>query len=131
MDAYKTLIAWQMAHLIASVVLDLIGRHWTYRNRSILDQLARAVLSIEANIVEGYALGTDGYRLRHYRIAFGSAAEAEVLLGHIREKRILPAEPIDEIIPALHRAQRSLRGLITKYSHIPRPTSHSPKTTSK
>lgn len=133
MDSYRSLVAWQMAHLVVSVVLDLIEQHWKYRNRSILDQLSRAVVSIETNIVEGYALGTDGYRLKHYRIAFGSAAESEVLLSHMREKGILPAEPIDAILPSLLRAQRSLRGLIGKYSptpHAPHPTPRS-RTTGK
>lgn len=133
MDSHKTLVAWQMAHLVASVVLDLIERYWTYRHRSILDQLSRAALSIETNIVEGYALGTDAYMHKHYRIAFGSAAETEVLLTHIREKRILPAAPIEDVMPSLLRAQRSLRGLISKAApthHVPR-TTHRPRTTGK
>jgi four helix bundle protein len=127
MDSYKSLVAWQMAHLVASVVLDLVDRHWTYKHRSILDQLSRAALSIEANIVEGYALGTDPYMHKHYRIAFGSAAETEVLLTHILEKRILPSAPIEEVLPSLLRAQSALRGLMAKYL----PTPHAPRTTSR
>ena len=47
------------------------------RSRALFDQLRRAALSVEANVVEGYALGTPLQFRRHLRIALGSAAEAE------------------------------------------------------
>ena len=49
-------------------------RTWT-----VFDQLRRAVVSVEANIVEGYALNRPGLLQRHLRIAIGSLAEVECL----------------------------------------------------
>jgi four helix bundle protein len=47
---------------------------------ALFDQLRRAAVSVEANIVEGYALGSTPQFKRHLRIALGSAAEAECLV---------------------------------------------------
>jgi four helix bundle protein len=77
MDSYRTLDAWKLAHELCVLTLGGADDAWHPRCSELLHQLRKAVISVEANIVEGYALGTPGYRLKHYRIAFGSAAEAE------------------------------------------------------
>jgi four helix bundle protein len=43
----------------------------------LTSQIQRAVVSIESNIAEGYALGTDPNYLRHLNISVGSLAEVE------------------------------------------------------
>jgi four helix bundle protein len=50
------------------------------RSKSLFEQLKRAAISVEANLVEGYALRTLPLFKRHIRIAIGSAAEAETLI---------------------------------------------------
>src|SRR3989441_444169 len=77
MDSYKTLEAWKRAHAAVLLVFQETDRARHPRAFGLFDQLKRATLSVEANIVEGYALGTVGLCRRHLRIAFGSAAEAE------------------------------------------------------
>jgi four helix bundle protein len=45
------------------------------RHFGLADQIRRAAASIPANIVEGYALGTQRQLVRCLRIAFGSTCE--------------------------------------------------------
>jgi len=127
MDSYRSLDAWKSAH--AAVVL--IHKSTEQLNRpkscSIFDQLRRAGLSVETNIVEGYALATQPQCLRHLWIAFGSAAEAECLVRDIADLEYLDDSIVDELQTLLSRSLRTLRGLIR---NPPRnPTHHAPRTT--
>jgi four helix bundle protein len=58
MDKYRSLVAWQRAHALVLLVLRTVDARYHPRSRALFDQLKRAVISIEANIVEGYALST-------------------------------------------------------------------------
>jgi len=80
----------------------------------LFDQLRRATISVEANIVEGYALSTPLQFRRHLRIALGSAAEAECLTRLAAEVDYLPKGVTDELERLLERAMAALYGLIRK-----------------
>lgn len=127
MDSYRSLHAWKHAHaavVLAHRVTEGLTRpkHW-----AVLDQFRRAAVSVEANIVEGYALGTQAQFRRHLWIAFGSAAEAECLVRSIRELGYLSQEVARELEDLLGGAMRTLRGLIR---NPPRnPTHYAPRTT--
>ena len=69
-------------------------------------------MSVEANIVEGYALGTVPLCRRHLRIAFGSAAEAECQVRIARELDYLPHSVVDRIEETLGGAMRAIHGLM-------------------
>jgi four helix bundle protein len=96
------------------------------------DQIRRATLSVAANIVEGYALGTTALYRKHLRIAFGSAAEAEYLLKVAGELGYVDGDVVREGESLLGGAMRAIYGLMRKpprrfeerNSHIPHPTSH-------
>jgi four helix bundle protein len=112
MDSYRSLAAWQLAHAVCLQTLRGIDAAYHPRSRALFEQLRRAVISIEANIVEGYALGTRPYMLKHFRIAFGSAAESECLLRDAVELAYLPAATLDDVQPLLDRCMQTLRGLL-------------------
>src|SRR5947207_14737697 len=88
MYGYQSLDAWKRAHQAAMLILRETSRANHPRTFALYDQLRRAALSVPANIVEGYALGTPALYRKHLRIALGSAAEAEYFL---RVARILAA----------------------------------------
>src|SRR5438128_3216601 len=78
MHKYRSLVAWQRAHEAMLLALRTSDAAFHPRSKALFDQLRRAVISIEANIVEGYALSTPLQFRRHLRIALGSAAEGSV-----------------------------------------------------
>src|SRR5256714_5848559 len=107
MDSYRSLDAWKIAHEASCLA-------YQGKARTIFDQLRRAALSVEANIVEGYALGTPALCGRHLRIAFGSAAEAECLVRLAQELEYLPAVTCQELEDLPRRTMQMLRRLLTK-----------------
>jgi len=112
MNSYRTLEAWKQAHRTAVLALKATDQAYHPRSRSLFDQLKRAAVSVEANIVEGYALNTAPLCRRHLRIAFGSAAEAECLARLAGELGYLPEDTVRELTSALDTAMRALRGLL-------------------
>src|SRR3989442_15405449 len=97
MFKYRSLEAWKRSHTAVITVLRATDEPHHPRTRNVFDQLRRAALSVEANLVEGYALGTPALYRRHLRIAFGSAAEAECLLKTAEEMGYLPSETVKEV----------------------------------
>ena len=133
MDSYKTLEAWKRAHAAVLLVFQATDQARHPRAFGLFDQLKRATLSVEANIVEGYALGTIPLCRRHLRIAFGSAAEAECEARVARELDYLPESAVEEIENLLGGAMRAIHGLmisprVFRSRHGTGPN-HSPRTT--
>jgi len=82
------------------------------KSRALFDQLKRAAISVEANIVEGYALGTPALCRRHLRIAFGSAAEAECLALAAGEADYLDMTTVKQMEMTFGGAMKALRALL-------------------
>ena len=62
MDSYRSLDAWQLAHDLCIKTLKACDGNYHPKSRALFDQLRRAVISVETNIVEGYALGSPACR---------------------------------------------------------------------
>ena len=124
MNSYKTLDVWKHAHSAAVRTLRVCDAAYHPRSRALLDQLKRAAVSVEANIVEGYALATPGHVGRHLRIAFGSAAEAECEARLAGEVGYLKAETVSELEELFGRTLRGLRGLLRAKNALSLRTTH-------
>jgi four helix bundle protein len=119
MHKYQSLFAWQQAHQAAVLTLRQCDANYHPKSRALFDQLRRATISVEANIVEGYALGTALQFRRHLRIAIGSAAEAECLTRLAAEVEYFPKHATDELEHLLERSMAALYGLIRKKTCSP------------
>ncbi len=115
MHKYKSMIVWQRSHELVLCALKETDRSYHPRSRSLFDQLRRAAISVECNLVEGYALGTPPLFRRHLRIAIGSAAETESLVRTAEEMGYLEgsctqqmAALLDEILALLFTLLRRL-----------------------
>lgn len=117
MRKYRSLVVWQRAHRLSIDVLRTTDRCYHPRSRSVFDQLRRAALSVEANIVEGYALSTPLQFRRHLRIALGSAAEVECFLEIVGELEYLPRAPLDRLTQLIDLIIGNLFGLVRKGLH--------------
>lgn len=112
MNSYRSLNAWKHAHTAAVLALQATDTSYHPRSRAVFDQLKRATVSVEANIVEGYALNTPALCRRHLRIAIGSAAEAECLTRLAGELSYLEPAVVQQLEKTLGEAMRALSGLL-------------------
>jgi len=112
---YRSLVAWQRAHEAMLLALTKSDAAFHPRSKALFDQLRRAAISVEANIVEGYALGTPLQFRRHLRIAMGSAAEAECLTRAAGELEYLPSDVAARLEALLERTMAALHGLLRKH----------------
>jgi four helix bundle protein len=122
MYAYQRLEAWKRAHSGLMMTLKATDDAYHPRSRALFDQLKRAAISVEANIAEGYALGTVPLYKRHIRIALGSAAEAECLVRVAREAGYLPLPVVRDLETTFGKTLATLSGLF-KSLHPPRSSS--------
>ena len=105
---------WQRSHALALLALRTTDKAYHPRSRALLDQLRRAAISVEANLVEGYALGTPLQFRRHLRIAIGSAAETECLMRTADEVGYLPKEDAQQMAGLLDEILALLFSLVRR-----------------
>lgn len=112
MVGYKSLIAWQLASQLNEDVLEATDDISDRRTWAVLDQLRRAVISTDVNIVEGYSLGTRNLYRRHLRIAYGSATEAYRLLEIARKRSYIDETTCASLLELSNRTVRVLYALL-------------------
>lgn len=112
MNKYRSLAAWQHAHALLINTLKATDGRNPARTWNLFDQIRRAAISVEANIVEGYALSTAPQFKRHLKIALASAAEAETLLNAATELGYLPEACTENLLAHADRAIGAIYGLL-------------------
>ncbi|HYU09359.1 MAG TPA: four helix bundle protein [Gemmatimonadales bacterium] len=112
MHKYQSLVAWKRSHMLLITCLQATDKAYHPRALPLFNQIRRATISIEANIVEGYALESTLQFRKHLRIAMGSAAEAECLVRAASELSYLSSDVATELENLLGGTMRVLRGLL-------------------
>jgi four helix bundle protein len=120
MHKYQSLAAWQTAHQLVLGALRSTDQAYHPRCSAVFQQLRRAAVSVEANLVEGYALGSTAQFRRHLRIALGSAAEAECLIRTAAEVGYLSADQARVLESLTGRVMRTIQGLLRSDFQKPR-----------
>ena len=77
---YKELVVWQRAMELVGEVYKIVRRLPKFELFILGSQMVRAVISIPANIAEGWARNYKGEFSRFLSIAYGSALELETHL---------------------------------------------------
>ena len=77
---YKDLIVWQKAMLFVTLIYKFTARFPEEEKYSLVSQIRRAVISIPANIAEGYSRYSKKELVRFLLISNGSLAEVETFL---------------------------------------------------
>jgi len=114
MNSYQSLHVWQRAHSLVIAALRETDTARQPKTWAVFDQLRRAAVSVEANIVEGYALRAPLQFRRHLRIALGSAAETECLIRSAGELDYLGGTPVKEMLSLSDSAIGLLVGLLRR-----------------
>ena len=92
LKAFRKLIVWQRAHELTLLMYKASEKFPKHEMFGLTSQIRCAVVSIESNIAEGYALGTAPNYLRHLNISVGSLAEVECQTEIAHDLKYLPDE---------------------------------------
>jgi len=114
----EKLDVYRLAVDLADALLELSDR-LPWRSRALVDQLARAALSIPANIAESNGRHSSRDRQHFLRIARGSLFECIPLLEIARRRNLMTTEEHGELVATAERVSRMLAGLITHHERLP------------
>lgn len=98
---FRKLIVWQRAHQLVLQVYKLTEKFPKNEMFGLTSQLRRAMVSVPANVAEGYAAGGKGQFKRYLDIEQGSLAEAEYYL--------ILAQDLNYITPSQYEQAETLR----------------------
>ncbi|MGH7547867.1 MAG: four helix bundle protein [Gemmatimonadales bacterium] len=125
-----SLEAWKCSNELARSAYRPTLREPLSRHFGLADQIRRAAVSVPANLVEGYALGTTIQFVRCLRIALGSAAEVHCHLEIARDLGLVSDGGAESDLKLAERVVRLLVGLLRKLGartpHTRFPFPHSP-----
>jgi len=93
---YQKILAWQRAHALVLLVYELLKGFPREELFGLAKQLRDAVISVPANIVEGYSRDTAKQYLYHLNVAKGSLAETEYYLELARDLGYVKPEDYEE-----------------------------------
>ena len=88
MRDFRTLKVWHKAAALTDVVYQLIAKYPECERFALVDQMRRAVQSIELNIAEGCGTNSDASFGRCLSISMGSALELEDCLDISRRQSL-------------------------------------------
>src|SRR5213593_3407906 len=125
MKQLASLEAWKCANALARSAYRLTLQKPLSSHFGLSDQIRRAAVSVPANMVEGYALGTTLQFIRCLRVAFGSAAELHCQLEIARDLDLLGEGGGEAELTLAERVIRLLLDSCGSWAHEPH-THHSP-----
>lgn len=92
----RKLLVWQKAHQLALLIYRLAEKFPRREMFGLTSQLCRVVVSVPANIAEGYAAGGGGQFKRYLNVAQGSLAEVEYYLILAKDLNYLSSDIYQE-----------------------------------
>jgi four helix bundle protein len=95
---YKSLIAWQKADKLAHEVYSATSNFPKAEIFGLTSQIRRAVLSVPANITEGYARNSKNEFRRFLSISLGSLAELEYFLDFAFKENFLQQKNFESLM---------------------------------
>jgi four helix bundle protein len=110
-QGYRTLIAWQLANKLAHLVYDITADFPKSEVYGLTSQMRRAVLSIGANIAEGYSRKSLKDRGHFYQISTGSLTEIEFFIDFAFERDLIKQINYKQIVKLQEECAKVLNGL--------------------
>lgn len=109
---YRKLIAWQKANILAHLIYDITEDFPKTEIFGMTSQMRRAVLSVCANIVEGYSRKTLKDRRHFYQMAVASLTELEFFIDFSFERKYMNLENYQKVLDINGESARILDGLV-------------------
>lgn len=114
MQDFRKLVVWQKAHVLSLSVYRATADFPDAERFGLTGQIRRAVVSVEANIAEGSARGSDGDCARFLTIAMGSAAELQSHLLLVLDLGLVGRCAYETLETSVSEVKRMLAALIRK-----------------
>jgi four helix bundle protein len=111
-ESYEDLEVWQLAMTLAEQCYELTKGFPREEVYGLTSQIRRAVVSIPANIAEGYGRDQTGNFIQFLRISQGSARELETHLLLSSRLKLAGADKVEPCRAMAVRVSKMLRGLI-------------------
>jgi four helix bundle protein len=111
-STYKDLIAWQKSIALVTTVYALTKTFPMDERFGIVSQLNRAVISVPANIAEGWGRESTKNYLQFLRISRGSLMEVETLITISGNLKYIKEQDCLEINKQIDEVGKILQGLI-------------------
>jgi four helix bundle protein len=124
---FEELKVYQQARELTNRVYATTRKLTFARDRSLVDQIRRAAVSVVSNIAEGYERGTTQEFVQFLYIAKGSCGEVRAQLGVALDQEYLSAEDYDLMTNQCRLVSGMLHNFIEylQGSGMPGPKQHS------
>ena len=109
---FEDLLTWQKARELTRVILALTKSDEFSQDFALKDQLCRAVISVPANIAEGFERDGNREFVKFLSIAKGSAGEVRSLLYLAMDLGYISSDQMDESITLSLETARLIGGMI-------------------
>ena len=93
--SFTDLIAWQKSHKLVIDIYKLLMRFPKAEEYGLTSQIKRAVISIPANIAEGFSRRTNKDKSQFYYVALGSLTELQSHIVLARDLKFINKEDFD------------------------------------
>jgi four helix bundle protein len=114
---YRRLVVWQKADELAFQVYMTTKKFPREEIFGLTSQMRRAVTSVSANIVEGYARSSQKEKVQFYSIARGSLAEIEYFLDFTLRLKYITEKDHTNLTNLRDEVGRLLNGFINSTRH--------------
>ena len=110
LQSYRKLFVYQKAKILVLEIYKLTKNFPSNENFILVPQMRRAVISVLANLVEGYSKGSSKEFVRFLTISIGSATELEVFLDLSLDLGYIDSKTLDKINILLLEVKKLLYG---------------------
>lgn len=115
---YRETILWQKAMSAARELYRLVPRLPREETYGMRSQITRAVVSVPANIAEGWTRESDKDKVHFLAIAQGSLAETETLLTLCEDLQWFPPKETETLRGLLDEVSRMLTTMRQKRCNV-------------
>jgi len=111
-NSYHDLEVWKKAIELVTVIYKVTRTFLKEEIYGMTSQLRRAVVSVPANIAEGWGRGTTGGYIQFLRIARGSLLEVETLMTISHNLGYVNTQELKSILERIHEINKMINSLI-------------------
>ena len=113
-SSFTDLHAWQEGHKLVLMVYNVTRSFPKEELFGLTSQMRRAVVSITANISEGFGRQSYKEKVQFYSISRGSTTELQSHILVARDIGLLQQKPFEEISQQSTLTHKLITGLVTK-----------------